>query len=800
MSPSTGSVPSAAQTRSSERSNAHPSPKPTPASGRFGAWCHRHRRFLLATLIIALIEICVFNLGFWRSLASPAPLPAAQTPTSIGSGLKKTPFPQIYTLTDAAHGYIEISVHNAKVATVNITPTQAKPPQTDQSETGYLYKGSAPDFQWWSTVRIDTLAAGSSQWVHGTAQNVSPAAPASTLLSNDADSHSALSKVRVWFLQPEGASCAYSGVRLNVRPSFGVNLIRVAFMALVAAFIIGFRPGSRLYRTRLNTSSTVQRWILVGSLVPFAAIFVAVVIGQWGYAPSNSWNNPGEYTYDADQYARMADSLFKGHPWLDLPVPKALAAANNPYSTQTRAQLLSQGTTPIFWDHAFWNGHWYSYFGVLPAAILYLPYHALTSLWIPGGASLPTPDVVTLLLALFALTSALLVVRLIEQYFPSTSLGMAILSVIGFLSAANLFFLAFRLTFYVVPMLSSLVLTTLGLWLWLSARRAGEHSSTHLWTLADGSPDDLILHKELRLSRVRLGFGSLCMAANLGCRPTFVLAVFLAFPLFWPQIKAGLFFSYARPRAWKNHADLSPQSSVGNDAAAVLPAIAICLPVLAYNYWRFGSFFDFGNTYQLTVTDLTTYREPANLIAPITYYYLFQPPSLTTHFPLMKLTSTPLQSWQLTEPHPGGFFWLVPFALLGLAALFMHKRLAHHHLWGLSASMLGLAVVLCVFDAYKAGLSWRYTADFGWLIGLVAVTAACALEEWGQQRRDGENRSAATATSALSGVHTLVAVLVGIGLVVTILTFLMPGRIDNLMSNYSQIYFEVRGWLTGWLV
>jgi hypothetical protein len=846
----------------------------TPTGGR--GWLRRHHRALIAALIIALIEVVIFNLGFWMSQNLPKSIAVDASKISVGTGLEKSGLSGVLTVTDGAHSYVEVSDINAPVGSVRLTPTDAQPATTSANGTASRYDASAPDFEWWATARLDVLPQGSTHWVRGNDHQYSAASPSSTYIANaSTPATTKIAKVRVWFLQSEQSSFAYAGLGINEYPHFSINPVRVLLMAVIAAFVIGFRPSSRLYRTRLDTHSAPQRWILVGAMVPFAAIIIGVVIAQLGYTPLTDWNEAGDYTYDFDQYAHLADSMFKGLPWLDLPVPDALSAAPNPYSTQVRAQLLAQGATPIFWDHAFYDGHWYCYFGALPAVLFYLPYQAITSLRIPGGAMLPTPDVVALLLGLFALVGALLVVRFITRHFPNTSLGMTILSVLGFLCGGNLFFLAFRMNFYAVPMLSSLVLTCLGLYLWMGARRvtddsvggarahiggvksrsfagitAAAHNSTHMWTVADGSPRELWAHgtgavglskvrlSKVRLSKVRLELGFVCMAATLGCRPTFVLAALLAFPLFWAEISAGQFFSYVRPLAWKNHAAarknrkvgtgsgagamaagsllgertrlLRPLTSLGNDAAALLPALMMCLPIVAYNFWRFGSFLNFGNDYQLTVTDLTTYREPVKLIAPITYYYLFQPLSVTAEFPLLKLTSTPLESWQLTEPHAGGFFWLVPFALLGLVALLMHRCLASRHLWGLTCTMLGMAAFLCVFDAYKAGLSWRYMADFGWLVALAAVAAACGLEEWGRTgarargaayalSRTTAHTAAHTATVAISFVRILVAILVGLSLIITVLTCFMPGRIDNLMVNASQVYFEVKAWFTGWL-
>ena len=68
---------------------------------------------------------------------------------------------------------------------------------------------------------------------------------------------------------------------------------------------------------------------------------------------------------------------------------------------------------------------------------------------------------------------------------------------------------------YAVPVLSSVCVTSLGLSFWIKAK---------------------LRMKEGRDSKSYLFFGSTLMMLNLGCRPQFMVACFLAFPLFWREI------------------------------------------------------------------------------------------------------------------------------------------------------------------------------------------------------------------------------------------------------------------------
>ena len=117
-----------------------------------------------------------------------------------------------------------------------------------------------------------------------------------------------------------------------------------------------------------------------------------------------------------------------GHAWLDLPVPEQFAQLRNPYDTAARDRLLEQGVTHIYWDYAYHDGHWYSYFGVLPALTLSLPYRASTSLFAPGGLMLPNASADLLLMFGAAVFGCLLVIRLLKRMPVQVSVATCALS------------------------------------------------------------------------------------------------------------------------------------------------------------------------------------------------------------------------------------------------------------------------------------------------------------------------------------------------------------------------------------
>lgn len=208
--------------------------------------------------------------------------------------------------------------------------------------------------------------------------------------------------------------------------------------------------------------------------------------------------------------------------------------------------------------------------------------------------------------------ACLLTIRVIKRVRPHVSVAAISMLCVFVLLASNASYLWYRTNFYSVPIAASLLLSTLGLWLWLGAERPS----------AANAGEDGKVNAVGSLSLPRLAAGSVCIAANMGCRPSFVVVAFAAFPLFWPQIRAiakqlrdGVFASGAHGRVCAMlHALRAP-------LAVLVPALVVVVPLFAYNMVRFSSPFDFGSSYQITVTDMTSYHQSwSNFIWTVAYY------------------------------------------------------------------------------------------------------------------------------------------------------------------------------------
>jgi hypothetical protein len=293
------------------------------------------------------------------------------------------------------------------------------------------------------------------------------------------------------------------------------------------------------------------------------------------------------------------------------------------------------------------------------------------------------------------LASFYLIYVLVRKYFKKTSLGIYLLLAMTFVFAAGVIYLVTFPVVYSVPFIYGLVFSIAGLALWLRSfdRKGNPH-------------------------RMRMAIGSLLIALTLGCRPTMILSVVLAFPVFWEQIRQGKFF-------------IPKKDSLLNTGAVILPFIPVGLIQMSLNSARFGSPFDFGADYNLTVSDLTkkTYSIARNI--PVLFQELVQPLHIEPQFPFITgvEVTTGFQGYMFKDKMIGGFFALNMLALFCFWIFRIRKKMRAQKVFGLAAVAFAIAALLVELDVQIGGISQRYMIDYGWLFMMTAILAILTILE-----------------------------------------------------------------------
>ena len=555
--------------------------------------------------------------------------------------------------------------------------------------------------------------------------------------------------IKISFDTNEVPDASGFGIKLNDTRPFFIHVFRVVFIAAVVALFLMFKPGSKIYKMSLcggdkKLSDRNKIYVLLG-ISAIVCLWMLIV-----YA----------FNYDITQHYRaghveaiytyQAESILNGRVWLDFTPPKYLSEMANPYDFNARLKLARETGEAFKLDFAFFDGKYYSYYGIVPTLIFYLPFVALTGL--PLNNSVP----VLLMGVVFIIFSFMLIYKLVRRFYSEISLGIYFLLVLVFTFGTGAYYCAQTPHVYSVAFISAIMFTVIGLYNWISA------SDKHF--------ED----SRLPLSKAKLLIGAVAMGLATGSRPIFGLFAFLAFPLFYSEIKERLFFS---------------KKGIANTLCVIAPLLVIGSAVLYFNKIRFGSFLDFGNTYNLSEMDLQNRHLGIRRLWLGLFEYLFQPLKISGKFPYVESIydyrnhQTDYMGYTFFDPVYGGYFALCPVCLCIVFLRKCRKTLTSAKMYWLCVISLIFAAVLLVTDIELTGITLRYQMDFGLPVALTAVLILAVL------MRKAE---ASSYKNAFKAALIVLIVLTGVTVFSNLFIMLADSKQWALVSTNPKLYYSVK--------
>ena len=289
---------------------------------------------------------------------------------------------------------------------------------------------------------------------------------------------------------------------------------------------------------------------------------------------------------------------------------------------------------------------------------------------------------------MFVLGVTALMDRFARHHFKRVSLGLVLLLQMPLVACSGMLYLAKFPTFYSLPIAMALAFTVWGLYFWLHGRSTEKAAG---WYLA----------------------GSLCMALVVACRPQFLIFSLLAFPLFW--------------RKFITERHLFTKRGSKEFVCLLAPYFVVAAGIMMYNRARFGSFFDFGANYNLTVNDMTQRGMNAGRLLPALFAYFLQTPTTTGVFPWLQPATfdTTYLGQTIKEVTFGGILVCLPILwVLAFAKPILSYRIRErstHTVASVVMTMLVSALIVACLDAQMAGILQRYTADYSILMLIPSI-------------------------------------------------------------------------------
>jgi hypothetical protein len=463
-------------------------------------------------------------------------------------------------------------------------------------------------------------------------------------------------------------SLTLKGVELDSPILFDFSFLRFSLLTLLGFFICNLSHVVKTFEKKVkDVSRKIELGILITGGVSLIIFFIVSLCDKAKFFTTYPFSNPVE---QYDIYTQMFDAFKKG-------------------------QLNIDTTSTNLWDHAYYNGKCYSYYGILPVLLVSFPMYWLTGL-------VPNVLFIQFVGAIVEITVLLiLVTELCRLFFKKMNIPtLFFFLVLVFICSLSLSLVTFK-SYHLSGSINNPVVE--GIY--------------HIPTIYGLLNLDLFIlfalyaYSNPRYRMMNLSFMGLSFVFIMASRPNLFLSLIFVSPLLIKML-------------------IDKEKKIGKRLLDFVPMALILIAgatfVMLYNQKRFDSVFEFGQRYQNTISNQDDLSIKANQILPGLFHFFLNPWGFESHsyFPFICTTNP-----QITASKTDYSFYLnyfsgvfsIPFFLSILLLPFsMQKdddKFLNVFLWLFLLTMGVLAVVTYSF----AGLCPRYMLEIYHLASILSV-------------------------------------------------------------------------------
>ncbi|MDE5583512.1 MAG: hypothetical protein K2J08_07390 [Ruminococcus sp.] len=485
-------------------------------------------------------------------------------------------------------------------------------------------------------------------------------------------------------------------ITINMPVAFDISLIRFFLIVLLSVFIHAFLK-ERLFQKSVASNYRFCRIFTV--LLTVSACAWAVLVTDYRL-DDRTWKDEFKKKSGNQLTQQLVDAFIDGRTYLVEEPDELLLNFDNPYDRQHREAELDYKWTASYsnnsvWDHVYYNGKFYSYYGIAPVFLLFLPYHLITGYYFPDNFAV-------LIFALIGIIGlSVLFMKFVRKFFPNIPTGLFMISLIIIQMTSGIWYSIGRPLFYEIAMSAGFAFMT--------------------WAFCFLVSSNVIGGGKISLPKTALS--SLFFALAVLSRPTIVLYC----------LCTAVFMICAVPRFSHGKQKMLNKKSIKFLACAFIPMATLGIVQMIYNYVRFDSPFEFGIQYSLTINDFRNTEFHTNLSLIPFYNYLFNVPVFSTSYPFvsanfqgMNVNGFFYNDYESTHNVCGLFFLALPlfFWFLSGKALktIPDRRTKIKNSLYLAFPCLIIPIII-ICSVWESGYSIRYMTDFAWqmLTGALAV-------------------------------------------------------------------------------
>lgn len=366
-----------------------------------------------------------------------------------------------------------------------------------------------------------------------------------------------------------------------------------------------------------------------------------------------------------DQYERTAEAMLNGHLYINYEdSDPALAEMDNPYNPEAR----TAAGVRYHHDNAYYKGHYYMYFGVLPVILVFLPFPVIT------GSSLTAYHGTQIFALFFVFGLFMFFMKVSKLFFKKLSFSVYVFTSVAF-SFMSLWYASTAPVMYCTAITAALCVEIWSFYFFFKA------------AFGDYSQKMIVLFSIL---------GSLFGASAFACRPSIAIANLLVIPLLIKIINK-----------LKEKSKIS-RKTIMNLLISICPYFIIAALLMAYNFARFENPFEFGQAYQLTVADQTQY---GGLLQLFSHWksVVFGIAAFTVHLDFANPVST-------------GVFIAFPILLytfFGIENDCVRNRIKKYKLSSIVVFLIVIILAIMIIDSvWCPYILPRYFMDIYWLLAI----------------------------------------------------------------------------------
>ena len=370
----------------------------------------------------------------------------------------------------------------------------------------------------------------------------------------------------------------------------------------------------------------------------------------------------------------------------------------NPYDWSARSALGVSAK----WDHLLFEGKYYSYYGIAPVLLLYLPYNLITGYYFPVAES------ILLFGGLGIIFLTLLFLEFAKLFGKKIPNSMLIATLVILQLSSGVWYNFVYDNFYEIAQASGFMFTCAGFFFLLKSRIIGEGKVNHL----------------------HLTLATICLSWAVLCRPTLALycivaCIFIVFGF----VKRRGEVKEALPDVGSVQKKALRSADVKYLLAALTPFVLIGGIQVIYNVARFGNPLDFGIQYSLTINDFTRSQYHTDFVMIGIFNFLFAFPRIQPEFPYVASNFSTLSTngyYFVANRNAIGLLWraLPSLGYLGVVPAWrtLTKKEKIQALCLLVPTCV-IAPLVIIFSIWESGYGVRYCCDFAWqlILGGAAV-------------------------------------------------------------------------------